>query len=95
MVLRSSIFGSAGDPGSDAGVVVALGDREVVAGLEVQPELGAGAEVASEAKRRVRADRASAVQDLGDPPRGQAERQGQAVGRHRAHRKLAPQDANR
>jgi hypothetical protein len=36
--------------------VVALGDGEVVAGLEVEPELRAGAEMAREAERGVGAD---------------------------------------
>jgi hypothetical protein len=41
------------DFGGDAGAVVALGDGEVVAGREVEPELRAGAEMAGEAERGV------------------------------------------
>jgi hypothetical protein len=37
----------AGDLGSDAGAVVAFGDRKIVAGRQVYPEPGAGAEKAS------------------------------------------------
>ena len=42
----------------DPGTMVALGDHEVVAGLQVHPEPGVGAEMVREAQRRVRADRA-------------------------------------
>jgi len=70
-VLQSCILGQAMgrgsrgavDLGGDAGAVVALGDREVVAGLQVYPEPGAGAEMAGKPKRRVRADRTPSAQE--------------------------------
>ena len=91
----SGTLRSAGDLGGDAGAVVALGEGEIVAGLEVEPELGAGAEMAREAQRGVRADRALAVEDRRDPPRGHTQRERQPVGRHAARRELTPQDATR
>ena len=86
---------SAVDLRRDPRTMVALGDREVVAGLQVHLELGADAEMVGEAQRGVRADRALAVEDRRDPPRGDAQRQGQPVGRHAACRQLALQDATR
>lgn len=48
-----------------------VGEAEVVEGLQIEPELDAGAEEVSETQGRIAGDRAGAVQDLGD-----------AVGRH-------------
>jgi hypothetical protein len=66
-----------------------------VAGLQVEPELGAGPEMTGEPQRRVRADGALAVQDRRDPARRDAQRQRQPVSRHAARRQLTPQDATR
>jgi hypothetical protein len=81
--------------GGDAGGVLALGDCKVVAGLQVQPEPGAGAEMAGEAERGIGADRSLAVQDRRVSPRRDAKRQRQAVGRHRSCPEFAPKDAAR
>ena len=54
-------------------------DFEVVAGLEVEPETGGGAEVASQPERGVGGDPPLAVDDLVDPPRGHADRDGEPV----------------
>src|SRR5438874_957703 len=53
----------------DAPAQPLLGRLEVVAQLQVEPELRRGPEVAREAQRRVRRDAAQAAHDLVDPPR--------------------------
>lgn len=59
------------DLGGDAGADGGLGHRQVVRGLEVQPELGRGAEIAGKTEGRVRADGARVVggDDGGDAVR--------------------------
>ena len=58
----------------------ALGHRDVVSALQVEPELRAVAEVAGQPECRVGGDRAAAVKDAGDAARRHAEIERQAVG---------------
>src|SRR6185436_8386550 len=51
---------------SDLGARQLLGDADIVGALQVQPELGAGAEPMAEPKRGVAADRPLALNDLAD-----------------------------
>lgn len=79
---RDTGDGSGGGEGLDLvkGVAepVAL-DFELVAALQVQPEPFAGAEVPGETQGRVGGDAALAVNDLVDPARGHADRDGDTV----------------
>lgn len=53
--------------------IAVLGHVEIVAALQVHPELRRRAEVAGQPGRRVGGDRPFAVDDLVDPPRGYGE----------------------
>ncbi len=66
------------DPIKGATEIVLL-DFEVEAGLEVEPEAVGGTEVASQAEGGVGGDSPLAVDDLVDPPRGHADRDGEPV----------------
>src|ERR1041385_2575893 len=61
-----------------------LGEAEFVELLQVQPEIGAGAEPVPEPQRRIRSDRALLVQDAGDAVRRNVELPRQLGGRHAA-----------
>lgn len=56
-----------------------FGHSKIVAALKIHPECRARAEVPRKAKHRVWRDIALAVEDVGEAPRGDADRQGEAV----------------
>lgn len=53
---------------------------EVVVNLQIHPELGTVAEIASQSKRRIGTDRTLPVEDRRDPPRRHTQREGEFVG---------------
>jgi hypothetical protein len=59
-----------------------LGEAQVVEALQIEPELGAGAEEVSEAEGRVAGGRAGAVQDLGHAVRWYADLPRELGGAH-------------
>src|SRR5215208_7870337 len=72
-----------------------LDQGDVVLALEVEPELAAVAEIATEAHRRVGRDRAAPVEDVGDVPRGDAEVEREAVRAQGPRLDFAPQQPAR
>lgn len=68
--------------GSDGVAGFLFGQAEVVEGLEIEPELGGGAEEVGEAEGGVAGDGTGAIQDLGDAVGGDFEFAGEFGGAH-------------
>jgi hypothetical protein len=77
-----------GGKGLDGFSSFLLRDAEIVQGLQVDPELCAGAEEMSQAQRRVGGDVAVPIQNLGDAVGGNLEMARQCGGAHLEFREL-------
>ena len=85
--LSSSVGGP--DPSSDFSAFLPFDDTNVVLTLQVQPELRAIAEIADQAVPRVRRDTSASIQNIGDPPRGNADVERKPVCTEPARNQLA------
>ena len=56
----------------DFGAAFAFDGRDIVLALQIEPELSAIAEIPAEPQGGVGGDRAAAIEDIGDAPRGHA-----------------------
>jgi len=71
-----------GGEGLDGFSGLLLGEAQIVEALQIDPELGAGAEEMRQAQRRVGRDVTASVQNLGDAIGGNLQLAGQRGGAH-------------
>jgi hypothetical protein len=81
------------DFGGDPLAKLGFRERELVGGLQVEPETRAVAEIAGEPKRRLGRNTALAVQNVGDAARRGAQRKRKRVGRQATRFDLIFQDS--